>query len=103
MCAVKVKYVGQWIRMSTSLGARRNVECNALVRGRIRGISALVGSVRIDAKRHTGSIMDRSTILRHLKMHPTDPYTNTQLSEANLMPATELLPRYKAFVARYKI
>ncbi|MGB1604722.1 MAG: U-box domain-containing protein [Promethearchaeia archaeon] len=44
--------------------------------------------------------MDRTTILRHLKTNSTDPYTNTELRATSLMPASELLPKYKAWLAR---
>merc|ERR1712216_876079 len=48
----------------------------------------------------SGTIMDRTTILRHLKTNSTDPYTNTELRATSLMPASELLPKYKAWLAR---
>jgi len=48
----------------------------------------------------SGSTMDRSTIMRHLSTNPTDPYTNTQLDPRNLAPAIDLLPKYKAWLAR---
>jgi hypothetical protein len=48
----------------------------------------------------SGSTMDRSTIMRHLSTSPTDPYTNTRLDPRNLAPATDLLPKYKAWLAR---
>ena len=48
----------------------------------------------------SGSTMDRSTIMRHLRTSPTDPYTNTRLDPRNLAPATDLLPKYKAWLSR---
>eukprot|EP00277_Geminigera_cryophila_P032949 CAMPEP_0173128094 /NCGR_PEP_ID=MMETSP1102-20130122/58267_1 /TAXON_ID=49646 /ORGANISM="Geminigera sp., Strain Caron Lab Isolate" /LENGTH=507 /DNA_ID=CAMNT_0014038007 /DNA_START=68 /DNA_END=1591 /DNA_ORIENTATION=+ len=48
----------------------------------------------------SGSTMDRSTIMRHLRTNPTDPYTNTALSASNLCAATELAPKYKAWLIR---
>ena len=48
----------------------------------------------------SGSTVDRSTIMRHLRTTPTDPYTNTPLALSDVTPATDLLPKYKAWLSR---
>uniref|UniRef100_A0A7S0YLE5 RING-type E3 ubiquitin transferase n=1 Tax=Hemiselmis tepida TaxID=464990 RepID=A0A7S0YLE5_9CRYP len=50
----------------------------------------------------SGATLDRSTVLRHLRTNPSDPYTQVRLTAQMLQPATELRGKMAVWLAGKK-